>query len=131
MQRSCGRRGSVSQGGTFHRETQRIVYAATAYGNLHDLQTALHYADKAVDVVKLGHDDNSGDEAAYSIRGEIRSLSGDMAGGDKDLSIAEDYARNGRLTGALKRDLLFHAELLRRMNRPEEAQVKLDEAAKL
>jgi tetratricopeptide (TPR) repeat protein len=117
--------------GRFIEKRSAYVYAATAYGNLHDLQTALHYADKAVDVVKLGHDDNSGDEAAYSIRGEIRALSGDMAGGDKDLSIAEDYARNGRLTGALKRDLLFHAELLRRMNRPEEAQVKLDEAAKL
>jgi tetratricopeptide (TPR) repeat protein len=115
----------------FIEKRSAYVYAATAYGNIHDLQTALHYADKAVEVVKLGHDDNSGDEAAYSIRGEIRALSGDMAGGDNDLSLAEDYARKGHLTGALKRDLQFHAELLKRMNRPDEAQTKLDEATKL
>lgn len=98
---------------------------------MRDLQTALHYADKAVEVVKLGHDGNSGDEAAYSVRGEIRALSGDMSGGDKDLSVAEDYARKGQLTGSLKRDLQFHAELLKHMNRPEEAQAKLAEAATL
>jgi TonB family protein len=117
--------------GRFIEKRSAYVYAATAYANVHDLQTALHYGDKAVEVVKLGHDDNSGDEAAYSIRGEIRALSGDMAGGDNDLSLAEDYARKGYLTGALKRDLQFHAELLKRMNRPGEAQAKLDEATKL
>jgi hypothetical protein len=91
----------------------------------------LRYANKAVEVVELGHDDNSGDEAAYSVRGEIRALSGDMNGGDRGLSVAEDYARRGQLTGPLKRDLTFHAELLKRMNRPEESQAKLTEAANL
>jgi TonB family protein len=115
----------------FTERRQAYVYAATAFGNVRDLQTALHYADKAVEVVKLGKSDNSGNEAAYSIRGQIRAFSGDMAGSDQDLSIAEDFCRKGQLSGALKRDLEFHAELLKRMNRPQEAQAKLDEAAKL
>jgi TonB family protein len=107
------------------------VYAATAYGNIRDLQTALHYADKAVEVTKFGHDDDSGSEAAYSIRGQIRAFSGDMVGGDEDMSRAEDFCRRGKLSEALKHDLQFHAELLKRMNRPQEAQAKLDEAVKL
>jgi len=76
-------------------------------------------------VVKLGHDGNSGGEAAYSIR------AGDMKGGDEDMSIAEDFGRKGSSPAVLKRDLQFHADLLNRMNRPKEAQAKLDEAAKL
>jgi hypothetical protein len=44
---------------------EAYVYAATAFANIRDLQTALPYAVKAVDVVKLGHDGNFGEEAAY------------------------------------------------------------------
>lgn len=115
----------------FVERRRAYVYAATAYGNIRDLQTALHYADKAAEVTKFGHDDDSGSEAAYSIRGQIRAFSGDMEGGDKDISFAEDFCRRGKLYGALKHDLQFHAELLNRMNRTQEAQAKLDEAAKL
>jgi TonB family protein len=115
----------------FTERRRAYVYAATVLGNLHDLKTALHYADKAVEVVKLGSGDNAGVEAAYSIRGEIRAFSGDMEGADRDLSFAEDTSRKWQLSGALKRDLQFHAELLMRMNRPQEAQAKLAEAAKL
>jgi TonB family protein len=115
----------------FVERRRAYVYAATAYGNISDLQTALHYADKAVEVTKLGHDDDSGNEAAYSLRGQIRAFSGDMTGGDKDMSLAEDFCRRAKLSAALKRDLQFHAELLKRMNRPQEAQAKLEEAAKL
>jgi hypothetical protein len=110
---------------------QAFVYAATAFANVRDLKTALSYAEKAVDVAKLGHDTDSGAEAAYSIRGQLRAYSGDMKGGDEDMSIAEDFARKGSSTGTLKRDLQFHSELLNRMNRPKEAQAKIDEAAKL
>jgi protein TonB len=107
------------------------VYAATAFANVHDLETALRYAERAVEVLKLGHDDNSGSESAYSIRGQLRAFSGDLKGGDEDMSIAEDFCRKGQISWALKRDLQFHAELLNRMNRTREAQAKLDEAAKL
>jgi tetratricopeptide (TPR) repeat protein len=115
----------------FVERRRAYAYAATAYGNIRDLETALHYADKAVEVIKLGHDDDSGSEATYSLRGQIRAFSGDMSGGDKDMSFAEEICRRGKLSEALKRDLQFHAELLKRMNRPQEAQAKLDEAAKL
>jgi TonB family protein len=107
------------------------VYAAIAFANVRELQPALTYAGKAVDVVKLGHDGDSGEEAAYSIRGQLRAYSGDMKGADEDMSIAEDFGRKANAPGVLKRDLQFHAELLNRMNRPKEAQAKLDEAASL
>jgi hypothetical protein len=115
----------------FKERRLAYVYAAGAFANIRDLKTALQYAEKAVKLVKLGHDDNAGNNAAYFIRGRLRAFSGDLAGGDKDLSIAEDFCRRGQLSGALRQDLLFHAELLKRMNRPQEAQAKLDEAAKL
>ena len=89
------------------------------------------YANKAVEVVKLGHDDSSGSEAAYSIRGQIRAFLGDMSGSDEDMSVAETFARKGKNITSLRRDLQFHADLLDRMNRPQEAQAKLDEALKL
>jgi TonB family protein len=110
---------------------QAYVYAATAFANIRDLQTALPYAVKAVDVVKLGHDGDSGAEAAYSVRGQLRAYSGDLKGGDEDMSVAEKFGRKGSSPGVLKRDLQFHADLLNRLKRPEEAQAKLDEAAKL
>ena len=37
----------------FAERRRAYVYAATAYGNIRDLQTALHYADKAVEVINL------------------------------------------------------------------------------
>ena len=81
----------------FTERRRAYVYAATAFVNVRDLQSALQYANKAVDIIKLGHDDNSGGEAAHGSRGEIRAFSEDMRGGsDEDLSIAEDYARRGK-----------------------------------
>lgn len=115
-----------------YKESRRAyVYAATAYGNVRDYQSGLRYAEKAVEIIKLGKDDDSGGESAYSMRGQMRSLLGDLKGGDGDMSIAEDFCRKGHLAWNLKRDLQFHAGLLNRMNRSKEAQAKLDEAAKL
>jgi hypothetical protein len=54
-----------------------------------------------------------------------------MEGGDADMTIAENFARKMENTFALKRDLQFHADLLNRMNRLQDVQVKLNEAAKL
>lgn len=120
------------------------LYAATALANLGDLKNALGYAEKAVAEVQLGHDDDSGSEAAYSVRGVIRARLGDFAGADLDLSMAEKHGRKGlawaqkvapsivpEYQRALLRDLLSHAEVLKRMNRPQDAQKKLDEASKL
>ncbi len=129
--KAAGIEDAFSQDGHFVERRLVYVYTATALANIRDLQTALKYAHEAVEVVKLGHDDDSGSEAAYSTRGQIRALLGEMKAGDDDLSIAEDYCRKGHLSNELERDLLFHAELLNRMNRPQDAQAKLDEAAKL
>jgi hypothetical protein len=68
---------------------------------------------------------------------------GDLSAADQDLAIAEDYGRKGiawvdseapslhkEYVGALLMDLRFHAQVLQKLNRPEEAQKKLDEAVK-
>jgi len=115
----------------FTERRQVYVYTAIAFVNVHEIETAIPYANRAVEVVKLGHDDSSGREAAYSIRGQVRAFSGDLEGGDQDMSIAEEAARQADNPRLLKSDLQFHGELLNRMNRPKEAQVKMDEAAKL
>ena len=112
--------------------------------NIGNLKGALIYAEKAVAEVKLGHDDDSGDNAAYSVRGQIQGLLGNLTEADQDLTFAEDHERKAvawaqkespaMVPGyrhALQNDLRFHAEALKRMNRPEDAQAKLDEAARL
>jgi tetratricopeptide (TPR) repeat protein len=115
----------------FSERRRAYVYAAMAYGNLNDFETALQYADKAVETAALEHDDNSGSAEAYTIRAKVRAFSGDMEGGNRDMSVAEDFCRKGGMSEALKHNLEFHAELLKRMNRPEEAKAKLEEAARL
>jgi len=120
------------------------VYAATALGNAQEFRIALVYADRAVDVVKLGHDDNSGSNAAYSIRGNVEAFLGDFDKADRDLTAAEDFERKaiasvgadsqwllGNYRGVLARDLKTHAAILSQLNRPADAQAKLDEAARL
>lgn len=111
------------------------VYAATAFANVGDFKSALPYADRAVDVVKQAHVEGSGAEAAYETRAQIKAFSGDLKGGDADAILADDFARemakHGLGANQLRKDLQFHAELLRRLGRPEEAQKKLAEAAAL
>ena len=60
-----------------------------------DFAAALLYGGKAVDIVKLGHDDNSGSNAAYGVRGMVEGNSGDLAAADQDLTVAEDFERKG------------------------------------
>jgi len=127
----------------FIEKRSGFVWAASALMYSGDLVTALTYAEKAVNVVKLGHDDNSGSNAAYGIRGMVEVNLGDLTAADQDLTVAEDYERKGiahmeldspgiakYYRGVLARDLRFHAKLLQGLNRPDEAQKKLDEAAK-
>jgi TonB family protein len=127
----------------FIEKRSAFVYAAYALMNNNDLSNALAYAKNAVDVVKLGHDDNSGSDAAYGIKGKIESILGDFDAADQDLTIAEDYERKAiawaekekfehedEYKQALVWDLRFHARVLQVLNRSEEAQKKLDEAAK-
>jgi TonB family protein len=127
----------------FIEKRSAFVYAATASANNRDLTNALAWAEKAIEVVKLGHDDDSGNNAVYSIKGTIEGMMGDLAASDQDLTMAEDYERKGIVHmeidspgmakyygGVLSRDLRFHAKVLQGLNRSDEAQKKLDEAAK-
>jgi TonB family protein len=127
----------------FIEKRSAFVYAATACTNNRDLAKALAWAAKAVDVVKLGHDDNSGTSAAYSTIGTIEGMMGNLAAADSDLTIAEDYGRKAvawaeqekfehgsSYKQSLVRDFRFHAQVLQAMSRSKEAQEKLDEAAK-
>jgi TonB family protein len=122
--------------GNYVAKRSSFVYAATAYGDVKNFQGALPWANKAVEIIKLGHDDNSGTSAAYSIRGEVEAFLGDLAAADSDLTSAEDFGRkaieaDGNRNGqSLARDLQFHAKVLQAMGRPDDAQKKNDEAAK-
>ncbi|MGB8028283.1 MAG: energy transducer TonB [Terracidiphilus sp.] len=127
----------------FIEKRSAFVYAATACADNRDLPNALAWAGKAVDVVKLGHDDNSGENAAYSTKGTIEGMMGDLSSADRDLTIAENFSRKGivwveneapslrpEYVRPFVRDLQFHAKVLQALGRPDEAQKKLDEAAK-
>jgi TonB family protein len=128
----------------FIEKRSAFVYASIAFANVGDLKQAQVYAEKAVAEVKLGHDDDSGDNAAYSVSGHIHAFLGNLAEADQDLTVAEDNERKAVLWAqknspgivqnyqhVLQSDLRFHAEVLKRMNRSVDAQTKLDEAAKL
>jgi tetratricopeptide (TPR) repeat protein len=130
--------------GNYIAKRSAYVYAASAYANIGDFKNALPWAIKAVDVVKLGHDGESGSSVAYEDKGIIEGNLKDYTAADQDLSVAEDYERKGivhmeidspsiaeNFKRILARDLRFHAKVLQELNRAEEAQKKLDEAAKL
>lgn len=118
------------------------VYAAYALMMNGDMKDASKYADLAVEIVKLGHDDSSGENAAYSVRGFVEAKSGDFGAADQDFTTAEEFERKAiewaksekfehldSYTASLIRVLRIHAQLLEAMGRPDEAQRKLDEAA--
>ena len=128
----------------FVERRMAFVYAATALADIGDLKGGLLWAEKAVEVVKLGHSDDSGKNAAYSTRGTIEGMAGDLTAADQDLTLAEDYERKaiaemekdspgigGYDRSVLARDLRFHAQVLQQLKHPEDAQKKLDEASKL
>jgi len=127
----------------FIEKRSAYVRAADALELTGDLKTALTYAGKAVDVVKLGHDDNSGSNAAYGIKGFVEDKLGDLIAANQDLTAAEDYERkeitwaeqvgferSDSYKSVLAQDLRLHAQVLQSLNHPDEAQKKLDEAAK-
>jgi TonB family protein len=129
--------------GNYISKRSAYVYAASAYADIGDFKGALPWAVKAVDVVKLGHDGNSGSSAAYEDKGIIEGNLEDLMAADQDLSVAEDFERKGMVDMEkdptnipnnyirfLVRALRFHAQVLQKLNRPDDAQKKLDEAAK-
>lgn len=128
----------------FIEKRSAFVWAAwaTVYNN--DPNTALSWARKGVAVVQLGHDDNSGSNAAYTVLALAEAKTGDLQSADRDFTTAEDFGRKAiawakqvgfehgdSYSHSLNQDLRFHAQVLQALNRPEEAQKKLDEAATL
>lgn len=129
--------------GNYVARRSAFVYAATAYGDIGDFKSALPWAEKAVEVVNLGHDDNSGSSAAYATKGSVEAYLGDFPGADRDLATAEDFSRKAvewarqsqfergnYYERDLAKNLQLHAKVLQSMGRSDEAQKKLDEAAK-
>ncbi|MGB8259174.1 MAG: energy transducer TonB [Terracidiphilus sp.] len=124
----------------FIEKRSSFVYAAWALADCHDFKTALVYANKAVTVVELGHDDNSGSSAAYGIRGIVEGDLNDLPSADRDLTTAEEFGRKA-LDWAKKENfedtdsyvnsqrlyLRLHSALLLALNRPGEARKKLEE----
>jgi len=128
----------------FIEKRSSYVYAAWALANCQDFKTALVYANKAVAVVQLGHDDNSGTSAAYGIRGIVEGDLNDREAADRDLETAEQYERKAiewaksvnfehgdNYKNSMVMYLRLHSALLQALNRPDEAKKKLDEAESL
>jgi TonB family protein len=130
--------------GNYIAKRSAYVYAASAYADIGNFKSAFPWAIKAVDVVKLGHDGDSGSSAAYEDKGIIEGNLEDLAAADQDLTAAENYERKGIIDTEkgssnisenykriLARDLRYHAKVLQGLNLPGEAQKKLDEADQL
>jgi TonB family protein len=125
--------------GNYVAKRSAYVYAASAYADIGDFKGALPWAVKAVEVVKLGHDSDSGGSAAYEDKGIIEGNLEDLTAADRDLTVAEDYERkeivdmgmSENYKRILERDLRFHAKVLQGLNRPDDAQKKLDDADQL
>jgi len=126
----------------FIEKRSSYVYASWSLMINGDVKEARRYADLAVEVVKLGHDDNSGTSSAYSMKGMVEARSGEFAAADQDLSTAEDFQRKAiewaksekfehldNYNGALIQALRIHAQVLQALGRTDEAQKKTDEAA--
>jgi TonB family protein len=127
-------------GGRFIEKRSSYVYAAWALANCRDFSNALIYANKAVAVVQLGHDDNSGTSAAYGIRGIVEGDLNDLPAADRDLTTAEEDQRKAlawakevkfehadSYKSSLALYLRLHSALLLALNRSDEAKKKLDE----
>jgi TonB family protein len=141
----CG--AAALEADSFQPDTRYIerreayVFDAAALLRFHKYAEAETIARKAVAVVREGHDDNSGTSAAYAVLGNSEGLLGRNEVADVDLTTAENYERDaisnaspqmaGAYKATLKTILLFHADLLDRMDRKTAGQRKRDEAATL
>jgi tetratricopeptide (TPR) repeat protein len=127
----------------FIERRSAYVWASYAFMSSGDLKAALEFANKAVNVVKLGHDDNSGSNATYGVKGMAEAKMGDLAAADRDLTVAEDFERKGiawaeevkfehgdSYKRSLAQDLRIHAQVLQGLNRSDDANKMLAEAAR-
>ncbi len=136
--------GQFAPGARFIDQCASFVAAAWALSKSGRFPEALIYAQKAVDFVKLGHEDDSRSAAAYGVLGIIESNLKNLDAANGDLATAEDFERKAiawadqtkfnqedSFKNALKLYLKTHAAVLVALNRPEDAQKKLTEASTL
>jgi TonB family protein len=121
-----------------------FITAATALYNAGDLNEALVYAKKAVNVTKLGHDIDAGSSEAYATTGSIEFFLGDLSAADRDLTRSEDYGRKAiawarkeapndveSYKGMLGQELRIHSKVSSDMDHSAEAKSELAEASNL
>lgn len=127
----------------FIEKRSAYVWATYAFLAANHPQTALQWGEKAVSTVQLGHDDNSGSNAAYSVRAYAEARSGNLDAADRDLDTAEEFQRKGIVWAekeapelarsykqSLVQDLRIHAQVLNALGKAEKAKEALDEAAR-
>jgi TonB family protein len=123
----------------FIERRSAYVFAATALLRHKDFDEAVVYGDKAVAVVKQGHDDDSGSSASYAIRGQAEAFDDKLAAANDDLAEAEKFQRAAMETDegrahhdfyakSLKGLLTFRAQVLDALGKTEEAKKLSDEA---
>jgi tetratricopeptide (TPR) repeat protein len=127
----------------FIEKRSAFVYAATSLMYENRLKEALHYANRAVEIVELGHDDNSGSGAAYYIRGFVEARLSDYTDADKDLTHAEEFNQKAIAWAEKEKfehlnsyysgyawTLRIHGKVFEVTGRSEESQEKYAEADK-
>jgi hypothetical protein len=123
------------------RRSAYVYYASALIRNKQPTE-AVEVGEKAIAIVKLGHDDGSGSSSAYGVTAQAKAFSGDLKGSDKDFEIAESYERKAiagpaghdlypEYSHTLKGMLSFHAQVLTALGDIVGSKAKLDEAAKL
>jgi hypothetical protein len=144
--KACGKAADIVQ--EFDTNTRfvekRTVYVLYSGALVRNKQytEALASAEKAVAVVKQGHDDNSGASSAYSAKALAEAWLGDLTDANADYEESEQYERAALTspvgeshkvdyTHQLKGLLTSHANVLGSMNRQADRDVKLEEASKL
>jgi TonB family protein len=126
----------------FIERRSAYVFAATALLRHKDFDESVLYANKAVAVVKQGHDDGSGSSAAYAIRGQAEAFDDKLPQANDDLAEAEKFQRAAMDTDAgralhdsyaksLKALLTFRAQVLDALGKTDEAKKLTEEADKL
>ena len=128
----------------FIEKSSAFISAAIALGNCREFTAAMIYAEKAVAVVQLGHDDNSGMAAAYGVRGTVEGNLSKFPEAEHDLALAEDYGQKAldwatheapELTNHYKSSLALylklHSTVLLALHRYEEAADKLNQMESL
>ena len=118
------------------------VYAALWFLQDNDGEKALPYAELAVQEVQKGHDDDSGNNAAYTVRGEAEALIGQLSQANDDLRTAEELERKALVwaatagdakmliteyTSVLRRNLRVRATVLKRLGKLQQAEEQTQE----